>query len=175
MWDDLWQLEGDQDPDLDDERVLVVVVPSLRDWDIICREHWYRIPLARAPQRIGAEYLAFYHPKVFQDLRWTISYYAPVRRYRVLPRRELLPAESHHPRANALYYRIELGTLESLVHPIPSHRLRRVTFVMTTLARLLRAREINDLWLQEPPGRRYLRALELREAGGAYLSYAAAF
>ena len=136
-------------PTPEEERVLVAIVPTLRDWHLICQEHWYRIPLARAPQSIAAEYLAFYHPKVFGELRWRIAYYAPILRYRVVRRHELLPQELDHPRANAIYYKLELGPLEALPQPIISRKLRRVTFINTTLSRLFQAREINDLWLHE--------------------------
>lgn len=135
------------------ERVLVAVVTHPRDWALIQREHWYRIPLAHAPQRLGAEYLAFYHTKAFEDLRWSIAYYAPVEGYRLATRRELLPAELTHPRAEALYYRIELGPLLALPRPILSPRLRRITFFYTTLDRLLAAREIRDLCPELPRAR----------------------
>jgi hypothetical protein len=65
----------------------------------------------------------------------------------VTTRRQLLPDEADHPRANDCYYKLELGPLERLPRPIPSHRLRRITFIATTLDRLLNAQEINDLWM----------------------------
>lgn len=150
-------------PSLYDGRVLVAVVPTAGDWERIRREGWYRIPLARAPRRLGADYLAFYHTKGGGALRWTISYYATVRGFRLARRRELVPDEPDHPRADDLYYRIELGPLERLPHPIPSRKLRRVTFIATTLGRLLSAGEINELWEREAAGDRLWRALRARE------------
>lgn len=164
MWDDSLDLDQPGRYPADDERVLVVVVPRRRDWERVRSEHWYRIPLSRAPRRVAAEYLAFYHPKVFGELRWSIRYYAPIKRYSIVRRGELLPAELHHPRADDLYYRIEIGSLEELPHPIPSRSLRRVTFIMTTMSRLLRAREINDLWVRETACDRLRRAFRVREA-----------
>ncbi len=76
-----------------------------------------------------------------------MSYYAPVRRVRRVRRRDLLPDEPDHPRAHDEYYKFELGPLARLPRPIPSRRLRRITFIPTTLERLLAAQEINDLWL----------------------------
>ena len=160
----LWEAEGGLLSRYNEERVLVAIVPSLRDWALIQEEHWYRIPLARAPQRIAASYLAFYHPACFTETRWTIPYYAPIERYRVAPRRALLPGEPNHPRAEALYYCLEIGDLIALPRPIPSARLRRLTFIMTTLSRLLSAREVSDLWLCEPPQAGPRRALQLGEA-----------
>lgn len=127
--------------------VLVVVMNNLRDMEIARREGWYRIPVKRAPSRLGAEYLAFYQTKVFGPEGLSINYYAPVKAYRLVRREELLPDELTHPRAKEWYYKIEIGPLERLPKPIPSPRLRRITFIPTTLGRLFRAQEINDLWI----------------------------
>lgn len=127
-------------------RVLVVVLNSLRDLEVAREEGWYRIPLKRAPTRVGADYLAFYQTGVFGEERWAVNYYAPVRRYRIVCRGILLPEEPDHPRADDLYYRIEIGPLRRLPRAIRSRRLRRITFIPTTLERLLGAEEINDLW-----------------------------
>lgn len=170
LWDDLpmdaWP-QRPRWPGACSARVLVAVTPSVRDWEHVRDEHWYRLPLARAPQRIGAEYLAFYHPGCLGTTRWSIPAYAPILSYRVVPRRALLPEEADHPRADELYYRFTLGELIALTPPIPSLRLRRMTFIHTTLDRLLAAREINDLWRKEPPGAARQRALRLGERPAA--------
>ena len=128
--------------------VLVAVVNNPRDLEIARSEGWYRVPVGRAPRRLGADYLAFYQTGAFgEDERWRVSVYAPVRRVRRVRRRDLLPAEPDHPRADDEYYKFELGHLARLPRPIPSRRLRRITFIPTTLERLLAAQEINDLWL----------------------------
>lgn len=149
LFDDLDDLEeksslpGEQEP-----RVLVAVMNEPQALEIARSEGWYRIPVKRAPARVGAEVLAFYQTAAFgPEERWKINYYAPIRRYYIVRRRDLLPGETNHPRADDEYYKIEIGSLERLTHPIPSRRLRRVTFIPTTLSRLLNAREINDLWL----------------------------
>jgi hypothetical protein len=166
MWDEPW--ETGENAVYDSQRVLVAVVPSLADWERICREGWYRIPLRRAPARIGADYVAFYHPKCFGELRWTIHYYAPIRRYGVVSRRILLPQEAGHPRADELYYKLELGPLQRLPRPIPSIKLRRVTFIHTDLDTLLQANEIGDLWQREAPKERLWRGLQLGEPVALY-------
>jgi len=134
----------------DDASVLVVLINNARDWESIQGERWYRIPVKRAPRQVGAEYLAFFHTAVFEELRWGVHYYAPVESMRVAPRRLLLPAEADHPRANDLYYRFDLGPLTRLEQPIPSRRLRRVTFIHTSLTRLLEAEDVSDLWIKQP-------------------------
>jgi len=134
----------------EDARVLVAVMNNPRDFALARDEGWYRIPLARAPRLVAADYLAFYQTRVFGDEAWAVNYYAPIRGYRVVTRVELLPDEPDHPRAKDRYYKVEIGPLQRLPRPIPSRRLRRITFIPTTLSRLLSAREINDLWMGNP-------------------------
>jgi len=161
VWDEPYDIEEIEERSTDEERVLVAVVPSVRDWEIIQAERWYRIPVKRAPDRVGVHYLAFYYTGAFDDpaLRWQVAYYAAVEGYRLARRVELLPNEPDHPRARDEYYKVELGPLQRLPHPIPSRRLRRVTFIPTTLTRLLAATEINDLWDRETAKGRLWRAL----------------
>jgi len=135
-------------------RVLVALLNRVRDFELAREQGWYRIPVRRAPAQIGAEYIAFYHSAVFAQDRWSIRYYAAVRGYRLATRLDLLPDEPAHPRAAEKYYRLDLGPLHELPHPIPSRRLRRITFIPTTLTRLLAAREINDLWEGSPSAER---------------------
>ena len=73
------------------------------------------------------------------ELRHGIVCFAPIRA-------ELLPGEADHPRAQERYFQIQIGALQQLPQAIPSRKLRRVTFISTTLERLLEAKEINDLW-----------------------------
>jgi hypothetical protein len=122
---------------------------------------WYRIPLERTPPSVAADFVAFYQTGAFEaGERWAVRWYAPVRGYHIATRRELIPEEPDHPRANDRYYRVDLGSLEFLPHPIPSRRLRRITFIRTTFARLLAAREINDLWIHTPAQERLWQAFQ---------------
>jgi len=141
--------------------VLVVVVNRPEDLTRAREQGWYRIPLARAPRRVAAEYLAFYQTAAFPpEERWAVRWMAPVHGYHIATRRELIPEEPTHPRANDRYYRVTLGTLEPLPRPIPSRRLRRITFIPTTLARLNQAEEINDLWIKSSAQERLWAALK---------------
>ncbi|MGC8781933.1 MAG: hypothetical protein ACP5UQ_13820 [Anaerolineae bacterium] len=141
--------------------VLVVVVNDPADLARARDEGWYRIPLDRAPRRVAADYLAFYQTAAFPaGERWAVRWFAAVRGYRIARRRELLPAEPDHPRGDALYYKVELGALEALPRPVPSRRLRRITFIPTTLGRLLQAEEINDLWIKSRAQERLWAALK---------------
>ena len=145
----------------DDSPVLVVVVNSPADFDRVRTERWYRIPLARAPRRVAAEHLAFYLTGAFPPAeRWRVGWVAPVQGYHIVKRKDLLPDETGHPRANEQYYKVALGDVSALPVPIPSRRLRRITFIPTTLERLHRANEINDLWIKSTAQERLWAALK---------------
>ncbi len=141
--------------------VLVVVVNNAADFTRAAVEGWYRIPQRRAPRRIGADYLAFYQTAAFQNQpeAQTISFIAPTRRYRLLTRAELLPDEADHPRAQDYYYRIEVGALQRLERPVPATTFRRITFIHTTLERLLAAADVKELFLTDDPFERLWLAL----------------
>lgn len=140
--------------------VLVVVMNDPADLARAQEQGWYRIPLDRAPRRVAAEHLAFYQTAAFPaEERWAVRWLAPVRGYHIVRRRDLLPDEATHPRADDRYYRVDVGPLTPLPKPIPSRRLRRITFIPTTLERLLTAEEINDLWLKSPAQERLWAAL----------------
>jgi very-short-patch-repair endonuclease len=141
------------DPHLQRRTVLVAVVNQPEDLRRAASDGWYRIPQRRAPRRIGADYLAFYQTGAFQpqEESHTITWLAPVQRYHLLTRAELLPDEAKHPRAQDYYFRIAIGSLVRLDHPIPAAKYRRVTFIHTTLERLLRAEDITDLRRDDDP------------------------
>lgn len=65
-------------------------------------------------------------------------------------RRELLPNEATHPRADEVYYRLQLSESQSREPPIVSKRGRRVRFLWTNWDKFCRAREWNDLYLRTP-------------------------
>jgi hypothetical protein len=127
-------------------RVLVVIINRLCDLAAARDEGWYRIPLARAPRALHAEYLAFYQTAVFGPERWAVRYLAPVRAVSIATRAALLPAEAGHPRAGERYYRFALGPLRALPVALPSRRLRRIACIPTTVGQLLRARDLTELW-----------------------------
>ena len=126
--------------------VLVVLMNNQRDFAIARDQHWYRIPLKKAPERgIHAPILAFYQTKEFGEEKWSINYYAHAVAWDIVPRVQLLPDEVEHPRANELYYKVDLGELRRLPHPIVSRKWRRITFIVTHWGRLEAAYEISEL------------------------------
>lgn len=133
------------EPD-DEARVLVAVVTRPGDLALAREAGWYRVPVARVPPRFAADYLAFYQTSAFGDEGCAVRYYAPVLRYSLATRRELLPDEPEHPRASERYYRIELGPVRALPLPVPAARLRRVVFIATTFGQLRRASDVRELF-----------------------------
>ncbi|MCX8068606.1 MAG: hypothetical protein N3B68_12525 [Anaerolineae bacterium] len=145
-----------------EDRVLVAVMKDLRDFEIARDQGWYRIPVRHAPPSTAeAVVLAFYFTKAFGPEGWAIRWYAPVRGHELVRRRDLLPDEPHHPRADDLYYKMQLGPLVRMERPIPSLRWRRITFIETTWDRFLAAEEINDLYASGADG----LFVTLKEAG----------
>jgi len=128
--------------------VLVAVVNNQLDFQRARDEHWYRIPVKRAPRQIAAEYLALYQTGKFGKEGRRINFYAPILRYHVVTRAELIPDQPDHPRAQDQYFKLELGDFIPLPHPIGNERNPRLTFITTTLERLLTARDVSELWLR---------------------------
>ncbi|HET91167.1 MAG TPA: hypothetical protein ENN99_10585 [Chloroflexi bacterium] len=135
------------------DRVLVAIINNRRDFDVAREEGWYRIPKKHAPQSTTeAAALAFYLTKAFDDEKWSVRWYAPVRGHELVRRRDLFPAEPDHPRASEPYYKLQLGPLVEMELPIYSLRWRRVTFIETTWDRFTAAEEINDLYASGADG-----------------------
>lgn len=164
-----------------EDRVLVAVVPRPEDLAIARDLGWYRVPEKKAPRGIFSEYLALYFTAAFGQQAYAVHYYARLLGYELVTRRELLPDEADHPRADEWYYKLQLGPLQRREPPIVSQRWRRITFIHTTWDRFQAAQEINDLFAEGgefvdriyhalrdaglAPERRY----PVREAGAEYV------
>ncbi len=135
------------------DRVLIGVMKTPADYVLARDEGWYRIPQKHAPASVtDAAVLGFYFTTAFKEERWGIHWYAEVRGHELARRRELLPTEPDHPRADAIYYQLQLGPLIRREPPIPSLRWRRITFIETTWDRFTAAEEINDLYASGADG-----------------------
>lgn len=160
------------------DRVLVAVMNNRRDFELACDEGWYRIPARHAPpSTTEAAVLAFYFTRAFGEEKWAIHWYAPVRGHELALRRHLLPNEPDHPHADESYYKLQLGPLMRLEHPIYSLRWRRITFLESSWDRFTAAEEINDLYISGADGLFVTlkeagfwpeREVEVREEGVAY-------
>ncbi len=134
-----------------EDRVLVAYVPQPADFELVKEAGWYRIPQAHAPKGLHAEYFAFYFGSRFAAEKYAIHYYAPQLGHELTTRQALFPDQPDHPRAQEMYYKVQLGPLQKLARPIVSLRWRRVTFLHTTWDRFLDATEINDLFVNGEP------------------------
>lgn len=130
---------------MSDKTVLVGVLKSRNDRQILLSERWYRIPVEFLPKR-KFKYLAFYQPAVFRKRGKRIEYYAKVFNKKVYKRIKLLPKEKNHPRAQDNYLKIRLVKIQKLPRPIKNIIPRRVSFGFTSLETLLRARDILELY-----------------------------
>ena len=129
--------------------ILVSVVPKPRDLEIARVLGWYRIPLRFAPKIIEVDYLALYQPSLFgSDHRWRVEFLAEVRGHELTTRQELFRDEVDHPRAHEEYYKIQLGPLIPLEHPIKAVKWKRLTFLFTLGDIFSNAQTIDDLILK---------------------------
>ena len=133
---------------------MVAVVNNKTDLARAKEEQWYRIPVKRAPRQIAAEYLALYQTGKFGANGKRINYFAPILRYHLVTRAELLPDQPDHPRAADQYFRLELGKSQTL-EPIPNKT------PYTTLERLFHAK-IRDLWLRDAARQKLYAAIRER-------------
>lgn len=129
-----------------EDRVLVGVINRKRDLDKARYEHWYRVPQDRARHGIHAEYLAFFLSRQFKELNGGIHYYARRTGLELARRRDLLPDEAQHPRADNVYHKLQFGELRRKDPPILNTTKRSVSFIYTTWDRFEKAREIADLY-----------------------------
>lgn len=145
-----------------EDLVLVAILKRPRDLEIARALGWYRIPLGTAPKTVRVDWLAFYLPATFGSQRWSVRYLARVHGYELTTRRELLASEVGHPRSDEPYYKLQLGPLLELSHPIPAGRWFRFSFLYTTGARLLAARSLRDLTVRSAEREHLWRMLRER-------------
>jgi hypothetical protein len=131
---------------LPEDSVLVGVINRKRDLVFARDQHWYRIPQERMPRGVTADYLAFFLSRAFGDRSGAIHFYAERRGLELRYRRDLLPNEPDHKRADAVYYRVALGDLQPKDPPIINDTKRTISFIYTTWDRFIHARTIADLY-----------------------------
>ncbi|MDX2137631.1 MAG: hypothetical protein SF123_06015 [Chloroflexota bacterium] len=132
-----------------EDRVLVGVINRRRDLATARDQHWYRIPQARLPRGIHAEYIAFFLSSVFKEQNGGIHYFARRKGLELLYRKDLLPEEPDHPRANEAYYKVGLEPLRPKSPPVLNPTRRPISFVYTTWDRFVKASTIADLYSKD--------------------------
>lgn len=130
-----------------EDRVLVGVINTKRDLQFARDAGWYRIPYAQMARGVYTEYMAFFlSGQVFQEQSGTIPYYARRRGVELARRRDLIPNQPNHSRADNVYFRISLGELQHKTPLITNPTKRKISFIHTTWDRFMNAREIKDLY-----------------------------
>ena len=129
-----------------EDRVLVGVINRVRDLRYAREEHWYRIPQARLPHGIHAEYIAFFLSRAFKERNGGIHYFATRGGVELLYRRDILPDEADHNRAGDVYYKVALQDYREKIPPVLNPTHRPITFIYTTWDRFVNATLIGDLY-----------------------------
>jgi hypothetical protein len=115
---------------------------------------------------VAVDTLAFYQPASFGDQSGRIEWTAPVRGHELTTRAGLLRDEPDHPRAREEYFKIQLGALEQLPHPITADKWKRLTFLYTTGEYMLKAQTLNDLVVQSDKRQLLWQSLRERAENG---------
>jgi len=132
-----------------DALILVAVMPEPRDMEIARLLGWYRIRFKSAPKVLEVDALAFYQTQAFgEEHGGRIKHYAPLRGHELVTRAELFRDEPDHPRAHEEYFKLSLGTLQTLPQPIVADKWKRMTFLYTTGALMATAHTLQDLVLR---------------------------
>ncbi|NJP11961.1 MAG: hypothetical protein HC866_22880 [Leptolyngbyaceae cyanobacterium RU_5_1] len=131
--------------------VLVAIMNSRADMEIVRKQHWYRIPIEQVEKlkhrdRWHPKWLAFYQTKIFDHEAHAVNYYADVRAIHDVYRWELFPEQPSDAKSQQRYCKLELSSLKRLPNPIISKRLRRIAFIPTTWETLMQAKDMSDLW-----------------------------
>jgi len=130
-----------------DDRVLVGAITRKKDLRLARDQGWYRIPQARMPRGVHTEYLAFFlSSRVAGQPESGIYFFAERAGLELAYRRDLLPDEADHPRANEVYYQVQLRNWQAKTPPVLNPTRRSIAFIYTTWDRFVRAREIKDLY-----------------------------
>lgn len=143
--------------------VLVAHVASTKDLQRALYERWYRLRPCRAVDDLGDlrdfRYLALYEAGDDDARPYRIRHYARIRHVDVRHRRDLIPDEPQHERADLAYPLLRLDRPKRLRRTLYSRMNREVRFLKTDWNHFKSAREWNDLYLGSPLERRLHEAL----------------
>jgi hypothetical protein len=132
-----------------DDRVLVAILKETQDWAIAHEQHWYRIPVASVEKSLRPHWppawVAFYQTKAFGEEAYAIRHYAAIVGVARVQYADLFPEATTSPKRQDWYYKLMLGPLQLLERPILSQKLRRITLISTTWARLATAQDVSEL------------------------------
>jgi very-short-patch-repair endonuclease len=147
--------------------VLVAHVASPQDLHRALNDGWYRLRPCQAVDDLGDlrrfRYLALYESGWDARPPYRIRNYAKIKRVDRQYRRDLIPDEPDHERADGRYSVLRLERAKELRVPLYSRWSRDDRFLTTDWNHLINAKEWNDLYLGSPLERRFYEGL--RRAG----------
>ncbi len=130
--------------------LLVGIVNTVSDFNLILNEHWYRVPQDTVEgflrNRWPPQWIAFYQSGQIKNEPFLIKHYAKVSEIKIATRKELFPTEKTNTQSDKIYYKLIFNEIHTLPKPVLSRRWRRIVFIDTTLEKLKNAKEINDLY-----------------------------
>ncbi len=130
--------------------LLIALLPQPDDL-VRAREGWYRVPEAAAPKILAdVTALAFYQPRTFGEDALQIAWWGKIRRIQQLLRRDMLPDEPTHRRADEPYLKIELEPLHRRTPPLKTTKARRLLFAPVRWGRFQEAQSVDDLFTPTP-------------------------
>lgn len=132
----------------EDDGVLIGVINTRRDL-AFAEAGWYRVPVARYRQDLSTEAIAvmgFFLSRAFGGRNGQVACYALKLGVELVTRRDLIPSEPLHARADARYYRVAIGSLVEKLPPITNPTHRAIAFIHTTWGRFSAAATIADLY-----------------------------
>ncbi len=130
--------------------LLIALLPAPADLD---RAHagWYRLPESAAPSALWeAKALAFYQPRSFGMEGLRVAWWGKIERIQRMTRRDLLPDEPNHRRADEVYLRVALAPLERREPPLHTTKARRLLFASVRWAQFCDAVTLDDLFRPDP-------------------------
>jgi hypothetical protein len=134
--------------------VLVARVASTKDLRRALDERWYRLRPCPTVDDLGDlsrfRYLALYESGTDAPRQFRIRHYAKIKDVQLRLRRDLIPEEPLHPRADWLYPLLRLERPKRRRFPLYSRWNRTVPFLNTDWDHFINAREWNDLYLGSP-------------------------
>jgi very-short-patch-repair endonuclease len=132
------------------EELLVGIVNTQSDFEIIRDQHWYRVPIEKVKNQLERrwppKWIAFYYTNAVKEFSQMIIHFAMVTSIKEATRDELLPDEKENYKSKRNYYKISFKKVETLPTPILSRRWRRIVFINTTYKKFINASEVNDLF-----------------------------
>lgn len=123
-------------------KVLIAVLKTQRDLNILLEKQWYRIPKKYAPKR-KYDIIAFYQPANFKERGKQIQYYGVVSSKHLCKRRELIDDGID---SEQIYYKVSFLRIVKLKNPIINENKLRVSFKYTTFGKLYSSSDLGELF-----------------------------